>query len=231
MEHKRILIVEDDPDIAAIERDYLELGGYAVTIAPDGTTGLDKALTQAFDLLILDVMLPGVDGFTICRTVRAQKDIPILMVTARGEDVDKIRGLGFGADDYVEKPFSPSVLVARVRAHLAQYARLKPAPEAPQTITVGPLTAEPALRRITRNGTELTLKNKEYELLLFLMRHPEQVFSREDLYELIWGLESMGDNITVAVHINRLREKIEDDPSHPTLLQTVWGVGYRLHAV
>ena len=231
MEAKRILIVEDDPDIAAIERDYLELGGYAVTIAPDGTTGLDAALHQPFDLLLLDVMLPGVDGFTICRQVRAEKDIPILMVTARGEDVDKIRGLGFGADDYIEKPFSPSVLVARVKAHLAQYARLKPAAEAPQTITAGPLTADPAARRITKNGVEISLKNKEYELLLFLMRHPEQVFSREDLYELLWGLESMGDNITVAVHINRLREKIEDVPAEPKLLQTVWGVGYRFHAV
>ena len=231
MKQKRVLIVEDDADIAAIERDYLELGGYAVTIAPDGTSGLNKALAEPFDLLLLDVMLPGVDGFTICKTVRAKKDIPILMVTARGEDVDKIRGLGFGADDYIEKPFSPSVLVARVKAHLAQYARLKPASDAPQTLTVGSLTADPAARRIFKNGAELSLKNKEYELLLFLMRHPEQVFSREDLYELIWGLESMGDNITVAVHINRLREKIEDIPAEPKILQTVWGVGYRLHVV
>ena len=229
---KQILIVEDDADIAAIERDYLELGGYAVTIAPDGTTGLDAALHQPFDLLILDVMLPGVDGFTICRQVRAVKDIPILIVTARGEDVDKIRGLGFGADDYIEKPFSPSVLVARVKANLAQYARLKPAAaNTPPRVTAGPLTADPATRIITKNGVEIPLKNKEYELLLFLMRHPEQVFSREDLYEILWGLESMGDNITVAVHINRLREKIEDVPSEPKLLQTVWGVGYRLHAV
>lgn len=231
MELKRILIVEDDADIAAIERDYLELGGYAVTIAPDGTTGLDAALHQPFDLILLDVMLPGIDGFAICQQVRAEKDIPILMVTARGEDVDKIRGLGFGADDYIEKPFSPSVLVARVKAHLAQYARLKPCTDAPKSITVGSLTVDPAARRITKNGVEIPLKNKEYELLFFLMRHPEQVFSREDLYELIWGLESMGDNITVAVHINRLREKIEDTPADPKLLQTVWGVGYRLHVV
>ena len=175
MELKRILIVEDDADIAAIERDYLELGGYAVTIAPDGTTGLDAALHQPFDLILLDVMLPGIDGFAICKQVRAEKDIPILMVTARGEDVDKIRGLGFGADDYIEKPFSPSVLVARVKAHLAQYARLKPCADTPKTITVGPLTADLAARRITKNGVEVPLKNKEYELLFFLMRHPEQV--------------------------------------------------------
>ena len=231
MEPKRILIVEDDADMAAIERDYLELGGYDVTIAVEGTAGLDAALHKPFDLLLLDVMLPGVDGFTICRRVRAEKDIPILLVTARTEDVDKIRGLGFGADDYIEKPFSPSVLVARVKAHLAQYSRLKPGPDVPEHITVGPLAADPAARRITKNGVELSLKNREYELLLFLMRHPEQVFSREDLYEMIWGLESMGDNITVAVHINRLRDKIEDDSAAPKLLQTVWGVGYRLHAV
>ena len=226
----KILIIEDDADIAAIERDYLELSGYEVAICADGTAGLNTALAENYDLLLLDLMLPGTDGFTICRAVREKKDIPILMVTALGKDVDKIRGLGFGADDYIEKPFSPSVLVARVKAHLAQYQRLKPQPPAqPKLLTVGPLQADPEQRRVFKNGQELVLKNKEYELLLFLMRHPGQVFSREDLYELIWGLESMGDNITVAVHINRLREKIEDDPSHPKLLQTVWGVGYRLN--
>lgn len=230
-DQKHLLIIEDDADIAGIERDYLELSGYHVTIACDGTSGLDLALHQTFDLILLDIMLPGIDGFQLCKSIRAVKDIPILMVTARTEDVDKIRGLGFGADDYIEKPFSPSVLVARVRANLAQYDRLKPAVTAPALLTVGPLTADPTLRIITKNGQELSLKNKEYELLLFLMRHPNQVYSREDLYELIWGLESLGDNITVAVHINRLREKIEEVPSDPKLLQTVWGVGYRLHIV
>ena len=226
----KILIIEDDTDIAAIERDYLELSGYEVTVCTDGTAGLNTALTSDYDLLLLDLMLPGTDGFAICRAVREKKDIPIVMVTALGKDVDKIRGLGFGADDYIEKPFSPSVLVARVKAHLAQYRRLKPqAADKPKTLTVSSLTADPAQHRICKNGAELGLKNKEYALLLFLMRHPGQVFSREDLYEMIWGLESMGDNITVAVHINRLREKIEDDPSHPQLLQTVWGVGYRLN--
>ena len=225
----KILIIEDDPDISAIERDYLELSGYEVSIRADGTAGLTAALNEDYDLLILDLMLPGTDGFTICRAIREKKDIPILMVTALDKDVDKIRGLGFGADDYIEKPFSPSVLVARVKAHLAQYQRLKPQQaEKPKTLTVGPLTADPAQHLICKNGTALALKNKEYELLLFLMRHPGQVFSREDLYEMIWGLESMGDNVTVAVHMNRLREKVEDDPAHPKLLQTVWGVGYRL---
>lgn len=225
----KILIIEDDADIAAIEKDYLELSGYQVSVCTDGTSGLSAALEQPFDLLLLDLMLPEMDGFTICRKVREVKDIPILMVTALGKDVDKIRGLGYGADDYIEKPFSPSVLVARVKAHLAQYRRLKPSPAAESTVlTVGPLAADTACHRITKNGAEVPLKNKEYELLLFLMRHPGQVFSREDLYEMIWGLESLGDNITVAVHMNRLREKLEDDPAHPKLLQTVWGVGYRL---
>ena len=225
----KILIIEDDPDISAIERDYLVLSGYEVDIRSDGAAGLAAALSEDYDLLLLDLMLPGTDGFTICRAVREKKDIPILMVMALGKDVDKIRGLGFGADDYIEKPFSPSVLVARVKAHLAQYQRLKPRPaEKPRLLTVGPLTADPEQRLIRKNGRELALKNKEYELPLFLMRHPGQVFSREDLYELIWGLESMGDNVTVAVHVNRLREKIEDDPAHPELLRTVWGVGYHL---
>ncbi len=225
----KILIIEDDADIAAIERDYLELSGYEVSVCADGTSGLTAALNESCDLLLLDLMLPGTDGFTICRAVREKKDIPILMVTALDKDVDKIRGLGFGADDYIEKPFSPSVLAARVKAHLAQYQRLKPAAERkPKLLSAGSLTADTGQRLIFKNGVELPLKNKEYELLLFLMRHPGQVFSREDLYEMIWGLESMGDNVTVAVHINRLREKIEDDPSRPQLLQTVWGVGYRL---
>ena len=225
----KILIIEDDADIAAIEKDYLELSGYQVSVCTDGTSGLAAALDQSFNLMLLDLMLPGMDGFTICRKVREVKDIPILMVTALGKDVDKIRGLGYGADDYIEKPFSPSVLVARVKAHLAQYRRLKPSPAAESTVlTAGPLAADTACHRITKNGAEVPLKNKEYELLLFLMRHPGQVFSREDLYEMIWGLESLGDNITVAVHMNRLREKLEDDPAHPKLLQTVWGVGYRL---
>ena len=225
-----ILIIEDDADIAAIERDYLSLAGYDVSIEPDGTRGLQAALTGSFDLLLLDLMLPGTDGFTICRPVREQKKLPILMVSARTGDADKIRGLGFGADDSIEKPFSPSVLVARLKVHLAQVERLQLSKQAENAITAGPLTAKLDARQIFKNGAELPLKNREYELLLFLMRHPGQVFSREDLCELIWGLESMGDNITVAVHVGRIREKLEDDPQNLKLLQTVWGVGYRLNA-
>ena len=225
-----ILIIEDDADIAAIERDYLSLAGYDVSIEPDGTRGLQAALTGSFDLLLLDLMLPGTDGFTICRPVREQKKLPILMVSARTGDADKIRGLGFGADDSIEKPFSPSVLVARLKVHLAQVERLQLSKQAENAITAGPLTAKLDARQIFKNGAELPLKNREYELLLFLMRHPGQVFSREDLCELIWGLESMGDNITVAVHVGRIREKLEDDPQNPKLLQTVRGIDYRLNA-
>ena len=226
----RILLAEDDREIANLERDYLEMSGHEVVIAPDGEEAMKRINEEKFDLLILDIMMPKKSGYDICREIREQIDIPILMVTAKTESVDKIRGLGFGADDYIEKPFSPSVLVARVKAHLAQYHRLKPqTAAAPKLLTVGPLSADPAQHCIRKNDAELALKNKEYELLLFLMRHPGQVFSREDLYELIWGLESMGDNITVAVHVGRIREKIEGDPANPRLLQTVWGVGYRLN--
>lgn len=223
-----ILIIEDDNDIAEIERDYLELGGFSVTVRADGERGLAEAKTGKYDLVLLDLMLPGKDGFAVCRELRAVSDVPILLVTARREDVDKIRGFGFGADDYVEKPFSPSVLVARVKAHLSRIERLRPrTSEKKAVLTFGNLSLNTDTHRLYRSGSEIPLKNKEYELLCFLMRHPDQIFGREDLYEHIWGLESMGDNITVAVHINRLREKIEDDPQNPRHLQTVWGAGYR----
>lgn len=225
---QNILIIEDDGDIAEIECDYLELGGFKVTVKQDGESGLAEAKTGKYDLVLLDLMLPGKDGFTVCRELRAVSDIPILMVTARHEDVDKIRGFGFGADDYVEKPFSPSVLVARVKAHLSRMERIRPQVQKNRTLlTFGVLSLNTETHRLYRNETEIPLKNKEYELLCFLMRHPDQIFGREDLYEHIWGLESMGDNITVAIHINRLREKIEDDPQNPRWLQTVWGAGYR----
>lgn len=228
---QRILIIEDDEAIAAIERDYLEIDGFAVEIAPDGESGLARGLNGQFDLILLDLMLPGLDGFAVCRRLRDALDIPILMVTARQEDIDKIRGLGLGADDYIEKPFSPSVLVARVKAHLARYARLTDAPRVRHQISLGGLCVDTDTRRVTADGREIELKNREYELLLFLMQHPDIVFSRETLYERIWGMDSMGDNATVAVHINRLREKIEKDPSNPRYIQTVWGAGYRLKGV
>lgn len=224
---QKILIIEDDPDIAAIERDYLVLNSYEIEIAADGVSGLSRGLSGEFDLILLDVMLPGIDGFTVCQKLREKIDTPILMVTARREDIDKIRGLGLGADDYVEKPFSPSVLVARVKAHLARYARLTHTQRKTSEIQIGNIRLNTETHRVYVNEEEVELKNKEYELLLFFMLNVDIVFSREDLYEKIWGLEAMGDNATVAVHINRLREKIEADPSKPRYIQTVWGAGYR----
>ncbi|MDD2992134.1 MAG: response regulator transcription factor [Pygmaiobacter sp.] len=227
--NEKILIVEDDKAIAEIERDYLEMDGFAVEIAPDGETGLARGESGGFDLILLDLMLPGMDGFAVCRALRKTLTIPILMVTARQEDIDKIRGLGLGADDYIEKPFSPSVLVARVKAHLAMAARLAQTAKATKqaTISIGGVCIHTDTHRVTVDGNEVELKNKEYELLLFLMENVDIVFSRETLYEKIWGMDAMGDNATVVVHINRLREKIEADPAKPRYIQTVWGAGYR----
>ena len=227
---KRILIIEDDEAIAAIERDYLLIENFEVEIATNGRIGLERALQSDFDLVILDLMLPGIDGFTICRKLRETLDIPILMVTARREDIDKIRGLGLGADDYIEKPFSPSVLVARVKAHLAQYARLKQTGKMmPAEISLGSIRINTDTHRVYVNEIEVDLKNKEYELLLYMMLRPDVVFSRETLYERIWGMDAMGDNATVAVHINRLRDKIEKEPSNPRYIQTNRGAGYRFN--
>ena len=226
----KILIIEDDSSIAAIEHDYLEINGFEVEIAADGTAGLERGLNGGFDLVLLDLMLPGIDGFTVCRRLREKLDIPILMVTARQEDIDKIRGLGLGADDYIEKPFSPSVLVARVKAHLSRYSRLTKS-ETPSTqIRLGGISVNTDTHRVFADDHEVELKNKEYELLLFLMLNVDVVFSRETLYERIWGMDAIGDNATVAVHINRLREKIENDPSNPRYIQTIWGAGYRFKA-
>ena len=216
-----ILIVEDDRAIARIEKDYLELNGFQVTLAEDGEIGRRLALQQPFDLILVDVMLPKMDGFTLLQHLREQLDVPILLVTARTEDLDKIRGLGLGADDYIEKPFSPSVLVARVRANLAQYARLKQGDKG-RLLQSGSLRLDTAARRVFLEEQEVPLKNKEYELLLFFMRNAGMVFDRETLYERVWGLEAMGDSATVAVHINRLREKLGEG-----LIQTVRGAGYR----
>lgn len=224
---ERILIIEDDRDIAAIEKDYLELAGYSVTTVEDGREGLEEGDGGGYDLILLDVMLPSLDGFQVCRQLRSRIDTPILMVTAKREDIDKIRGLGLGADDYIEKPFSPSVLVARVRSHLAQYQRLKGRGAARVELRVREVCLNTQTHRCFVSGREVTLKNKEYEVLLFLMENADRVFTKEELYEKIWGLDAMGDSATVAVHINRLREKLEEDPSHPKYIQTVWGAGYR----
>lgn len=226
----KILIIEDDAAIADIERDYLEVDGFSVDIAADGNTGLAQGLSGKYDLILLDLMLPEMDGFAVCRHLREKVDVPILMVTARQEDIDKIRGLGLGADDYIEKPFSPSVLVARVKAHLARYRRLTKAERPSAEIQIGGIRLNEETRRVYVDGKEVELTNKEYELLLFFMLNVDVVFSREELYECIWGWEAMGDSATVAVHINRLRKKIEHDPTNPRYIVSVWGAGYRFDA-
>lgn len=224
---KRILIVEDDDDIASIEKDYLEVSGYQVTVEENGTAGLTEALTGDYDLILLDVMLPGMDGFQIVRKLRNKVDIPIMMVTAKRTDIDKIRGLGFGADDYIEKPFSPGVLVAKVKSQLAQYERLKGKPEDRKRITISGITLESDTHRIWVRGEEKVLPNKEFQLLEFLMVHADVVYSRETLYTRIWGMDSLGNTATVPVHINRLREAVEEDPANPKHILTIWGVGYK----
>ena len=224
----KILIIEDDPDISEIEKDYLELNDYEVVITETGPDGMKEALTGNYNLIILDIMLPGMDGFDVCRNIRDKLDIPIMMLTARKTDIDKIRGLGFGADDYMEKPFSPSVLVAKVKSQLAQYFRLKNAGNTEtQKIMIGNVNLDSKTRRVFVDQNEKVLPNKEFQLLEFLMTNPDMVFSRETLYERIWGMDSMGNTSTIPVHINRLREAIEEDPTNPKHLITVWGVGYK----
>ena len=227
MSRKRILLVEDDQGIAEVESDYLTANGFVVDIAYDGNQGCEKALQGDYDLLLLDIMLPGKDGFAICREVRAVKDTPILMVSAKREDIDKIRGLGLGADDYIVKPFSPNELVARVKAHIARYERLTGGRNTGDAMIFGDLEIRRQERRVFLAGREISLKNREFDLLLFLAENPGLVFSKESLFERIWGMEAMGDTATVTVHINRIREKIEPKPSEPRYVETVWGAGYR----
>lgn len=227
---KKILIIEDDIDIAEIERDYLAISGCEAEIETDGVSGLNAALKGGFDLILLDIMLPKMDGFSVCRRLREKLDIPILMVTAKKEDIDKIRGLGLGADDYIVKPFSPSELAARVKANLAAYERLKNPQDTHSEINIGLIRINTGSHRVFVKDKEVPLKNKEYELLLFLVTNADMIFDKETLYEKIWGMDAVGDNATVAVHINRLREKIEDDPSDPHYIETVWGAGYRFKA-
>ena len=227
---QKILIIEDDASIAKIQSDFLKINGFDVTIKADGVHGLNEALTGQYDLIILDLMLPGIDGFEICRRVRETIIVPILMVTAKMEDVDKIRGFGTGADDYISKPFSLPELVARVKANLAQFERIK-AGSSPDNegneIRFGNICLNRQTRRVNVDGTDIALKTKEFDLLCFLMTNPDIVFSKDRLYERIWGMDAFGDLKTVTVHINRLRDKIEKDPQNPVYIQTVWGAGYR----
>jgi len=229
---KKILIIEDDRAIAEIERDFLEIEGFEIEICMNGVSGLKEARTNTYDLLLLDLMLPGMSGIDICRAIRHETDIPIIMVTAKTEETDKIRGLGLGADDYISKPFSPTELVARVKANLTQYERLKGNNDRGnnsklEELKIGSIKINLLTHRVYIGKQELEFKNKEYELLVFLMSNPDIVFSKEHLYERIWGMDAFGDLKTVAVHINRLRDKIEKDPQNPVYIQTVWGAGYR----
>lgn len=224
----RVLIVEDELAIAELEKDYLELSSFEVEIETDGEKGLKLGLTEDFDMIILDIMLPGVDGFEICKQIREKKDIPILMVSAKKEDIDKIRGLGLGADDYITKPFSPSELVARVKAHLERYRRLVSSnTQENDVVEIRGLKIDKTARRVYLNGEEKAFTTKEFDLLTFLSSHPNRVFTKEELFNKIWDMESLGDIATVTVHIKKIREKIELNTAKPQYIETIWGVGYR----
>ena len=224
----RILIVEDEVAIADLEKDYLELSGFEVEIENDGKSGLERALNEDFDLFILDLMLPEVDGFEICKQIREKKNTPILMVSAKKDDIDKIRGLGLGADDYVTKPFSPSELVARVKAHLARYERLIGSNTVENDIVeIRGIKIDKTARRVWVNGEERQFTTKEFDLLTFLAENPNHVFTKEELFREIWDMESIGDIATVTVHIKKIREKIEMNTNKPQYIETIWGVGYR----
>lgn len=224
----RILIVEDEEAIAELEKDYLELNDFEVVIENSGDTGLATALSEDFDLIILDLMLPGIDGFEICKRIREDKDVPILMVSAKKDDIDKIRGLGLGADDYLTKPFSPSELVARVKAHMARYTRLVGSHTKENDIVeVRGIRIDKTARRVFVDGVEKSFTTKEFDLLTFLAENPNHVFTKEELFREIWDMDSIGDIATVTVHIKKIREKIETDTSKPQYIETIWGVGYR----
>ena len=231
---KRILIVEDDADISMVEEAYLESAGFDTKIVSDGSTVRAMIEKERFDLILLDLMLPGKNGYEICREIRNQIDIPILMVTARTESVDKIRGLGLGADDYIAKPFDPAELVARVHANLRQYERVykkipKEESEEPEEIQIHDLRILVNSWKVYKGEREVKFPNREFEILKFFAMNPNIVFSKEQIFEKIWGCDYMGDSATVMVHINRIREKIEDDSKNPKILETVWGAGYRLN--
>ncbi|MCF0132083.1 MAG: response regulator transcription factor [Pseudobutyrivibrio sp.] len=224
----RILLIEDEEAIAELEKDYLELSNFEVDIEANGAEGLRKALSGNYDMFILDLMLPDMDGFEICKRIREEKNEPILMVSAKKEEIDKIRGLGLGADDYITKPFSPSELVARVKAHLSRYDRLVSAPEVKKNeIEIRGIRIDKASRRVWVNGEEKAFTAKEFDLLTFLAENPNVIFSKEQLFEKIWEEESIGDISTVTVHVNKIRDKIELNTSKPQYVETVWGVGYR----
>ena len=224
----RILIIEDEGAIADLEKDYLEIDGYDVDIENAGDSGLAAALAEDYDLIVLDLMLPGIDGFEVCKKIREEKDVPILMVSAKKDDIDKIRGLGLGADDYMTKPFSPSELVARVKAHMARYNRLVGSHAKENDIVeIRGIRIDKTARRVFVDGEEKQFTTKEFDLLTFLAENPNHVFTKEELFREIWDMDSIGDIATVTVHIKKIREKVEFDTSKPQYIETIWGVGYR----
>ncbi|MBR6239037.1 MAG: response regulator transcription factor [Lachnospiraceae bacterium] len=224
----RVLIIEDEQTIAELEKDYLELSDFSVDIENSGDAGLTRALKEDYDIIVLDLMLPGMDGFEVCRKIREEKQIPILMVSAKKDDVDKIRGLGLGADDYMTKPFSPSELVARVKAHLSRYERLMATNQKlNDIIEIRGIKIDKTARRVYVDGEEKQFTTKEFDLLTFLAENPNHVYSKEELFREIWDMDSIGDIATVTVHIKKIREKIEIDTSNPQYIETIWGVGYR----
>lgn len=224
----RILIVEDDISIAELIRDYLEINGMQAEIAGTGGRGLELARENPFDLVLLDLMLPEIDGFEVLKRIRETKETPVLLVSARREDIDKIRGLGLGADDYITKPFSPGELVARVKAHLARFRRLTGRTVVREgTLHIRGMAIDPDARSVTVDGRPVDLTSKEFDILLFLARNPNKVFSKDQLFDRIWGMEAFGDTTTVTVHIGKIREKTESDPKNPQYIETVWGAGYR----
>lgn len=223
----KILIIEDEQAIAELEKDYLELSGFEVDIEGDGTKGLEKALAGGYNLIVLDLMLPGTDGFEICSSIRKKKNIPILMVSAKKDDIDKIRGLGLGADDYMTKPFSPSELVARVKAHLSRYERLLGDVRENTVVEIRGIKIDKTARRVYVRGEEKAFTTKEFDLLTFLAEHPNHVYTKDELFREIWEMDSIGDIATVTVHIKKIREKIEVNTAKPQYIETIWGVGYR----
>ena len=224
----KVLIVEDEVAIADLEKDYLELSGFEVEIENSGDVGLERALKEEFDMFILDLMLPGMEGFEICKKIRENKNTPILMVSAKKDDIDKIRGLGLGADDYITKPFSPSELVARVKAHLARYERLiGSSQQENDLVEIRGIKIDKTARRVWVHDEEKQFTTKEFDLLTFLAENPNRVFTKEELFREIWDMESIGDIATVTVHIKKIREKIEINTAKPQYIETIWGVGYR----
>ena len=225
----RVLIIEDELAIAELEKDYLELSDFEVVIEQNGSKGCERALEEDFDIFVLDLMLPDMDGFEICKRIREVKNTPILMASAKKEDIDKIRGLGLGADDYITKPFSPSELVARVKAHLARYDRLVGSSQQTQSdlFEIRDIKIDKTARRVWVRGEETQFTTKEFELLTFLAEHPNHVFSKQELFKEIWDMDSVGDIATVTVHIKKIREKVELNTNKPQYIETIWGVGYR----